>query len=291
MPNKVDPPEEKPVETPVEAPVEEKPAEFTYDELHKEPIKVIAENKVVPEEKPAEPTEEEKAKIAADKKAKADEEAAKKAEEEEKAVAPEELAEDISQRIAEKLSPKEKEEVKDKYTEFFEKIKAEKGREPNWIELSQFIEDQAIAANEKKQEEAKKAADVQKEEENKATEAFTKRFNAQVDEELEELYKSGNLTPIKDPKNPSDQGVIERKALFQAMLDTNAKRATEGKDAILSVARIFYGGYYTKPNAQPAGEGAPISMGTGTPSGGEGEQEIDYVKDVKKPWAFFKRGT
>jgi len=285
MPDKVDPPEEKPVETPVE----EKKDEYSYKEVHEETPKEIAENKVVPEEKPAEPTEEEKAKIATDEKAKADEEAAKKAEEEEKAVAPEELAEDISQRLAEKLSPKEKEEAKDKYTEFFEKVKAEKGREPNWIELSQFIEDQAIAANEKKQEEAKKAEDVRKEEENKATEAFTKRFNAQLDEELEELYKSGNLTAIKDPKNPSDQGIIERKALFQAMLDTNAKRATEGKDAILSIARIFYGGYYTKPNAQPAGSEAPVSMGTGTPSGGEGEQEIDYNKDVKKPWAFFKQ--
>ena len=287
MPNKVDPPEEKPVETPVEPPVEEKEPEYAYKDVHEKPVEEIAKNKEVPEVIP-EPTEEEKAKIAAEEKAKADEEAAKKAEEEEKAVAPEELAEDISQRIAEKLSPKEEEVAKDKYTEFFEKVKADKGRDPNWIELSQFLEEQAVLRVEQKQEEAKKEQEKQKEEETKATEAFTKRFNSQVDEELEELYKSRNLTPIKDSKNPSDQGVIERKALFQAMLDTNQKRAAEGKDAILSIARIFYGGYYTKPNAQPAGSEAPVSMGSGTPSSGENEQELDYNKDVKKPWSFFQ---
>jgi hypothetical protein len=73
------------------------------------------------------------------------------------------------------------------------------------------------------------------------------------------------------------------------MLDTNAKRAVEGKDSILSIARIFYGGYYTKPNAQPAGESAPISMGKGTPASGEEEQELDYNKDVKRPWSFFRK--
>ncbi len=270
------PPEEvKPIAPPVEPPVEDKDQYF-YGDLHKEPIKEIAQNEELPkeevpevksEEKPAEPVKpEEKVEIK-----------------------PEELAEEISTKVAEKLTPKEEIEVKDKYSEFFEKIQAEKGREPNWIELSQFLEEQAVLRVEEKQVEAQKAATKQKEEEDKASEAFIKRFNSQIDEELEELYKSGNLSAIKDANNPSDPGVVERKALFQAMLDANAKRATEGKDAILSIARIFYGGYYKKPNTQPAGAEAPVSMGTGTPAGGEEEQELDYNKDVHRSWNVFKK--
>jgi hypothetical protein len=73
------------------------------------------------------------------------------------------------------------------------------------------------------------------------------------------------------------------------MLETNQKRVAEGKDPITSVARIFYGGYYQKPNAQPAGEEAPISMGRGTPSSNEGEETLDYIKDVRRPWSYFKK--
>ena len=284
MDNNPNPQDDKPIE-PVETPVET--PEFTNDEIKKESFEEIAKNTEVSEVTP-EPTEEEKAKIEADEKAKADAEAAKKAEEEETPIVPEELAEDVAKRLAEKLSPKEETVAKDKYTEFFEKTKEEKGREPNWIEVSQFLEDQAVERIKTEQKATIEAEAKQKEEENKATEAFTKRFNDQIDEELDELYKSGKLTAIKDKDNPSDQGVMERKALFQAMLDTNTKRTAEGKDTILSIARIFYGGYYTKPSARPAGEDAPISMGKGAPSG-EGEDEVNYLKDVKRPWAFFKK--
>lgn len=253
---------------------EEKAPEYSYKEVHEEPIKEIAENEEIPEVKPE---------------VKPEEKPVEPPKEEEVEIKPEELVEEISTKVAEKLTPKEEKEVKDKYSEFFEKIKEEKGRDPNWIELSKFLEEQAVLRIEEKQKEAQKAQEKQREEEKKVNEAFTQRFNKQIDEELEELYKSGNLTPIKDKNNPNDQGVIERKALFQAMLDTNAQRAAEGKDTILSVARIFYGGYYTKPNAQPAGSEAPVSMGHGTPSSGEEEQEVDYLKDVKMPWSFFRK--
>jgi hypothetical protein len=276
---------EPPVITPTEPEVT--PA-FTNEEIKKQSFEEIAKNTEVPEVK-VEPTEEEKAKVAAEAKAKADAEAAKKAEEEEQAVEPAELAEDISKRIAEKLSPREATVQKSKYDEFFEKTKAEKGREPNWIELSEFLEEQAVLRMEAKQKEVQETQAKQKEEEAKVNEAFTKRLNSQIDEELEELYKSGGLSPIKDKNNPSDQGVLERRALFQAMLDTNAKRVAEGKDAITSVARIFHGGYYTKPSAKPAGEDAPISMGKGTPSGGEEEQEVDYKEIHNKGWNLFGR--
>jgi len=255
---------------------EEKAPEYSYDEVHKEPIKEIAENKEIPEEKPEVKLEEKPPE-------------SPKPTVEEKEIEPEQLVEEISTKVAEKLTPKEEQEVKDKYTEFFDRIKEEKGRDPNWIELSKFLEEQAVLRVEEKQIELRKAEEEQKKEENKVNEAFTKRFNTQIDEEIEELYKSGNLTPIKDPKNPSDQGVIERKALFQAMLDTNQQRVSEGKDVILSIARIFYGGYYTKPNVQPPGSEAPISMGKGTPASEGGEQEVDYMKDIKKPWSFFQK--
>jgi hypothetical protein len=281
-PNKDKPQDQKP---------DEKEPTYTYDELHKEPIKEIVANKEIPEEKPAETDEEKTAREAKEKeateaKAKADEEAKKK---EEAEINPEELAEEISKKVAEKVTQKEKKEVKDKYTEFFDKTKEDKGREPTWKEFGQFLEDEAVKNIEKKQEEAKKVEVEKKEAEQKANEEMGKRMNAQIDEELEELYKSGGLTPIKDPKNTSDQGVVERKALFQAMLDTNQQRANEGKPPILSIQRIFYGGYYNKPSAQPPGENAPISMGQGTPADQGEEKELDYNKDVHKPWGIFKR--
>ncbi|MBZ5529738.1 MAG: hypothetical protein LAN71_17815 [Acidobacteriia bacterium] len=266
-PNKANPQEPK-----VETPVEKKEAEYSNEELHRESMNEIAKNEELPKEEPkVEEKPEETPKV------------------EEKKIEPEELVEQIATKVKEKLTPEEKKVAKNKYEEFFEKTVAEKGREPNWAEVSQFLEDQAVARMEEKQKEAWEAQEKIKTEENIAREAMTKRFDAQVDEEIEEIYKSGNLTAVKDSNNPSDQGVLERKALFQAMLDENIKRNAQGKEPILSVARIFYGGYYTKPNAQPAGVEAPISMGTGTPSGGGEEQEINYMKDIKKPWSFFKQ--
>ena len=269
------PQDEKPVETPVETPIEDKVPEFKNEDLHKESFEEIAKNDKLPEEEPP------KAPVTP-------EEPKKDEKPPEEVIETEKLAEDISKKVAEQLKPKEEEVPKDKYNEFFSKIKVEKGRDPNWIELSQFLEEQAVLRVEERQKQVIAEETKLKEEQNKATEAFTKRFNDQIDEELDELYKSGNLAPIKDKNNPNDQGVLERKALFQAMLDTNAKRTTEGKDTILSVARIFYGGYYTKPNAQPAGAEAPVSMGKGTPVSEGEEQEIDYLKDIKKPWSFFR---
>ena len=273
MDNNPKPQDDNPVVTPEETPT------YSNEDLHKESVEEIAKNTEIPEvtpevtptvtpETPVTPTPPE---------------------EEEIEIEPEQMIEEITNKVVEKMTPAEKEVAKNKYSEFFDKVKAEKGRDPNWIEVSQFLEDQAVERIKLEQKASEEAQVKAKEEENKATEAFTKRFNSQVDEELEELYKSGNLTAIKDAKNPNDQGVVERKALFQAMLDTNAKRANEGKDAILSIARIFYGGYYTKPSAKVAGEEAPISMGKGTPGGGEDEQEIDYNKDIKKPWSFFQK--
>lgn len=268
MPNK-DNPQDQPT-----APIEEKQPEYSHEDIHENPMKEIAENKELPKEGP-EPTPEPQPK----------EEPVEKVEEKE--IEPSQLAKEIIQGVAEEMTPKEETVVKDEYQEFFDKIKAEKGREPNWIELSKFLNEQAIATVEKRQEDKAKVAQEEEEKARKSQEELSKRYNAQIDEELEEIYNKGDLTPIKDAKNPSDQGVVERKALFQAMLDVNIQRQKEGKPPILSISRIFYGGYYTKPNVQPAGADAPVSMGSGSPAG-ESEQEIDYVKDVKRPWSAFR---
>lgn len=249
---------------------------YTYDELHKDDIKDIATEtpkEEVKEEVKEEPKEEVKPEV----------------KEEVKPVEPDKLAEEISTKVAEKLSPQEEKTEQDKYDEFFAKINKEKGRDPNWKELSKFNEEQAIIAIEKKQQEAQRIAEEARQQKAKADEEYTKRFNAQIDEELDELYRQNKLSPIKDKSNPNDQGVIERKALFQAMLETNNKRVSEGKEPILSVTRIF-NGYYTKPNAQPAGEDAPISLGKGAPSGNDEDEEIDYVKDIRNGFkGFFRR--
>ena len=279
MPNKDNPEEVKPVTPVVETPVVETP-EFKNEDL-KKPFEEIASNKELPveekkEEKPEEKPEEKEEEIVID---------------------PNKIAEDVAAKVTENLKPAEveekKEEVKDAYQEFFDKVKAEKGREPNWAEVSKFIQEQTLASIKEERVQEQKAEDERKATETKATEELTKRFNATLDEEIQELYDKGELTPIKDKNNPNDQGVIERKSLFQKMLDVNIERANfrseeypNGKPPIMSIMRIKLG-YWTKPEAQPAGEEAPISMGKGSPAGEGEESELDYSKDVHKPWPNF----
>jgi len=200
-----------------------------------------------------------------------------------------EMAKSIAEKVREELKSKEEitQETKDKYDELVAKLEKE-GKEPSWKDVAKLIKEEAI--EEIKQERIREQEEIEKhrEEERKVTEKLTEKFNANLDEELEEMYKSGELTPIKDQKNPSDQGVIERKSLFQTMLTVNQERAAQGKEPIMSLARIRYS-YWTKPTAQPAGADAPISMGKGGPSSDEPDEEIDYNRDVKKSWASFKR--
>lgn len=51
MPNTDDPQAVKPIEEKIEAPIEEKQEEFSYKDIHEQPIKEIVENKEVPENK------------------------------------------------------------------------------------------------------------------------------------------------------------------------------------------------------------------------------------------------
>ena len=107
----------------------------------------------------------------------------------------------------------------------------------------------------------------------KETEEFNKKqveeFNKFTDDQLKDLTDAGK---IKTPE--------ERKALFQAMLDTNIARQKEGKAPIYSIKEIFYEHYTApKPGAQPAGADAPVAPSAGGVT--TEEKEVNY-NDVHK---------
>jgi len=252
---------------------------YDYEDVHNKDLDEIADDKVV-EEKVEEKTEPPKEPEPPKEEVKVEEEP----------LSAEELADDIANKIAEKNKPVEVEQTEEeKYKAWAKDFEEENGRVPTWTDVASHLEETTLKKLEdrevEKQEQIKKEQQEREEIEKKKVE----EFNKVVDEDLDDLYKNEKLTPIKDKDNPSDQGVLERKALFQAMLETNQERVKEGKRPIYSIKEIYYE-HYSKPKAQPAGADAPISLGKGTsPSQGE-EQEIDYVKDVhSKPWSFFKK--
>lgn len=269
-----------------EAPVEETP-DYSYEEVHnKSAEEIVADKPEVAPEATETPETPETPEVPEE----------KVEEPQEPAIDPKQMVEDISNQVMEKLRAsdesknKVQEDVKDEYEKFAEKIQRETGRPPTWKEALEFVKESAVTEIKAEQEAEQKRVAEQAENDRKATEQIAKKLNAGIDEELEELYKRNELSPIKDKTNPSDQGVVERKALFQKMLDVNQERQAQGKDPILSVQRIFYG-YYQKPSAQPAGEDAPVSMGKGSATAGEQTEELDYIKDVhSKDWNNFRKG-
>jgi len=222
---------------------------------------------------------------------------------EEKEIDPEKMIEDISEKIANKLKPKEPEATTppitpaEDYRQWVKQFTEDTGKQPTYAEALEFMEQRLEAKAQVKQEEEQKAIEAQKEveKENKKRikeyqEQVEKEVNARTDSDLQDLYDMGKLTPIKDKDNPSDQGVVERRALFQAMLTENQKRIAEGKYPINSIKEI-YAFYYTKPSSQPPGENAPIAVGrSSAPTETQAtEKEISY-QEIHKPWSFFKRG-
>lgn len=190
----------------------------------------------------------------------------------------EEIAKATADELVERAKVQEPQD--DAYTAWAKQFEQDNDRTPNWAEAAEFIKDRAKAEI-KAEDEALKAEEAKKQEEaQKVAEEETKRINAYVDDELSELYNAGKLTKIEDPNNPSDQGVIERKALFSKWAEVNAQRKSEGKPEILSPTRIF-DFYYTKPNAQPAGADAPISGNKGSAVPPSQENSYSY-KDIHK---------
>lgn len=178
----------------------------------------------------------------------------------------------------EKLSEQEE------YQRWADKFKEEKGKEPTWTEVALHLEETTLEKIEKRQEEKQRLETERLNEIKRIEEEQVKKFNDTIDLQLNELYEDGKLTPIKDEKNPSDQGVVERMALFKAMQETNNKRISEGKPPVYSIKEI-YAFHYTKPTVQPAGADAPVSMGKGSTPPDDNE-EMDY-RELKRPWSFF----
>lgn len=193
------------------------------------------------------------------------------------------LRKEISQDFANKINKvfgvddEATSEQKDKYQEYAEKFFEEKGRNPYWHELIPMIREEAVQSIKAEQEAAQKAT---QEEQEKAREIYQKNldaFQAQVTEELNELYTSGKLPKIKDETDKNDYGVKVRDALYNKMIEVNNARTSQGLNPITSISRIF-SNHFKLPDSQPAGYDAPVSIGQGgTPTN---NTDIDYHKDI-----------
>src|SRR3990167_8094823 len=199
-----------------------------------------------------------------------------------------EAAEEAARKVVEESKKVEppKEEVNEpepqekEYEDWVEGFQKDKGRRPTYMEAMEFVSTKVEENIAKKEEvKVKEAEETQKQQQQEQQEERD-RINRFVDDELQELYSSGRLTKIEDPNNPSDQGVIERKALFQAWQTVNQQRRTEGKPEIISATRIFEF-YYKKPNQQPAGEQAPIAGAQNSGEVPSENKDIDYMKDIR----------
>lgn len=214
-------------------------------------------------------------------------------------------ADELEKRRKESEAPAEPEPTEDekkataKYLEWEATFKAKNNRPPSYWEAQNFVREtvkEELKIELKQDAENERKAEEQRQQEiNQKREEEQKRVDSIVDDELQDLYNAGKLTKIQDPNNPSDQGVLERKALFQTWMEVNNARRAKGLPDIISATRIFYGAdetgkpYFTKPNAQPAGANAPVqgNKGSATPPSAEGS--YTYA-DLKKPWSFFRRG-
>lgn len=167
-------------------------------------------------------------------------------------------------------------------------------RDPTYTEALNFLAEKAAIINEYRQAEKVRVQEEEAEKSRQATEEENKRVNTFVDDELSELYRGNKLTKIQDPNNPSDQGVVERKSLFTRWAEINNDRRSKGLPEIISATRIATGidesgvPYWKKPNAQPAGENAPVMGSRSSSTSPDAEQEYTNA-DLKRPWSFWKR--
>jgi len=265
------------------APVEQTPQEpgYTHEDLQKESIREIAENTEIPTPKEEVKEEVKEPEAPVEPQSNVEEIATKAAEEAAKKILEEQAKAEVKE-----PEPTEKEKA---YLDWEKKFEGDNKRQPTYLEALSFVEEQAVRAIEEKQQaQAKEAEETQKAEAARIEEE-NKRINIVVDDELNELYNADKLTKIKDPNNPYDQGVVERKALFAKWMEVNTERRAQGLPEIVSATRI-YDFYYQKPNAQPAGADAPISGNRGSATPPSAQKEYTYA-DLKKPWSFFGRGN
>lgn len=256
---------------------------FTYEDLHKESIQDIATNTEVPvEEKPA---EEAKPPIEVEPPKEDVQEVIKKTAEETAQTLLEKQREEDQRKEEEKakLTPQE-----DEYAKWEKQLWEKENRSPTYVEALNFVKEQA--KNELKAEEDQ-ATKQKQEEEAKVTEQRNtekKVIENYVDMEFKKLIERGLLTDVKDPNNPSDQGIVERKELSKVWFETNQERLKKGEPEIMSATEIFYN-HYKKPTAQPAGADAPVAGNKGSvkPPLSENNPGYTYAEIKNKPWSFF----
>jgi len=151
------------------------------------------------------------------------------------------------------------EEVSD-YKKFANETWKKEGRNPTYEEALEFVSNKAIENIEKRQAEKIQKENEQSEAQKRAEAEREANLNKYIDSELEDLVSSGKLPKVVDKSDENDPGVKARRAVFQAMMEVNTKRASEGKDPIYSPKIVYYE-HYKSPIEQPAGADAPISGG------------------------------
>lgn len=256
---------------------------YSYEELHMESARDIASNTDEPEEEKPVVEEEKPEEVVTPEEPPIDQtELIQK-------TADETVAKVIAeqQRIAEENKPEEPK--KDEYDQFVEDFNGKEGRVPNWKEVAEWVGDRA---KESLKAEQQAQIDEQKQQETARQEVYDKelkRVNEVIDAQLDDLYATNKLTKIVDPNSSSDQGIVERRALFEALQEknkqievANEQRAREGKPLFpaATLKEVYYDGY-VKPNAQPAGVDAPVSASRNATVSPSDEPEIDYVRDIK----------
>ena len=112
-----------------------------------------------------------------------------------------------------------------------------------------------------------------------AQESFSKQLQRELDEDLTDLYKADRLPKIKDPNNPSDEGLKEQKRLFETAAKVNKERLDKGLPPIRSIKVIYY--EHFKPKDKPAGHDAPV-QGNSQPTTQQNADKFNWSRDHKK---------
>ena len=259
---------------------------YKYEDVHNQGVREIAEGQA-----PAAPAEETPKTPETpatpetpleDVVKQASQEGAKAVLEEQKRQEEERLA---AEKAAQEAQPTDKEK---EYLDWEDQFKKQNSRPPTYQEALTFVTQQAVAEIEAKQEAKAKEETERLEAQKQEEQENEKKLNEFIDDELSELYNSNKLTRIKDPNNPSDPGVIERKELFATWQQVNAERTKNGQPLISSPIRIF-DFYYKKPVTQVPGADAPV-MGNKAPATPPSQEQSYSYQDLKRPWSFFRQG-
>lgn len=252
------------------------PVEYSNEDLRKESMKDIASNTEIPKEE-VKPVVEETPKIDPEELAK------RTADETAKRI----LADQEEQRTKDQIVETQLKTEEEKHQEYADEFAKEHGRNPTWTEVAQEMKRQAKEEVLQTLDERQLKQKEQEETTRKTEEEDTKRGWYLINNEMNDLYNNNMLTRIKDPKNPSDQGLLERNALLTQMAEENQRRRTANQPIITSVTQ-FHQFYFKRPNAQPPGANAPI-LGNQRSSTTPSEEQNYSYKDLKKPWSFLGR--